>query len=186
MSKGPLDDRRQALEEAFFKKENERLMQRLREERDQENERAALGRACGISDEALLDTLLAQGVRAESVAALVLVPQVTVAWADGTLSPGERTAILESADQAGTERSSPAYELLEHWLEYAPAEQLFKTWELYVNVLCETLEQADRKRLADDILARSKKVAQAAGFVLKRTSSEEQAVLDRIKAAFES
>jgi hypothetical protein len=43
-------EREKAFEEVFFRKENERMLQRIRDERRQETERAELARACGIQD----------------------------------------------------------------------------------------------------------------------------------------
>ena len=51
MAKNPEDflgDRRKALEEAFFRKENARLLENLREKRHDEEKRTSLSRASGI------------------------------------------------------------------------------------------------------------------------------------------
>src|SRR5688500_6619330 len=57
-----LDDRRRALEEAFFAKENERLLQNLRQADVGKSGQDALATVSGIADDALLGKLAALGV----------------------------------------------------------------------------------------------------------------------------
>src|SRR4029450_10355631 len=91
-----LADRRKALEEEFFRKENERQRAALQARKKRDESKAAL-RETGIGDDALIDRLLDLGVAAEAVVALELAPLVAVAWADGTLDDRERAAVLRAA-----------------------------------------------------------------------------------------
>ena len=116
-----LDDRRVALEEAFFRKENERLRERLRAERERESTRRALAGEVGLEDKALLDRLVELGIRVDTVEALVLVPLAMVAWADGKMDAREREAVLRGAEASGIAPGSPAYQLLDTWTIAAPA-----------------------------------------------------------------
>src|SRR5713226_8693532 len=86
-------DRRKALEEAFFAKQNERVKQQLRAKQEGQARREALAAASGIRDEGVLDKLVSLGLGAETLAVLSLVPLVEVAWADGTIDAKERAAI---------------------------------------------------------------------------------------------
>ena len=77
MAKNPEDflgDRRKALEEEFFRKENEKLRGQLRAQMERADHRESLARASGISDKAVLDDLIALGLDGQTVAALGLVP----------------------------------------------------------------------------------------------------------------
>lgn len=179
-----LEDRRKALEEVFFQKENAALVQKMREKREGEAARAELVAATGISDEALLSALLAQGVDSHTLTALSLVPVVAVAWASGKVEIAERKTILEAAAESGVQPGQPSYELLQSWLETRPAERLLEAWSDYAAQLCSVLDQSHRERFASEVLERAKKVARAAGGVagIGSISSAERAVLDRLKA----
>src|SRR5437660_9372790 len=109
-----LRDRGRSLEGEFFRREDRRLMVRLNELRAAEATREALGEASGITKPAILEKLMELGVRAETVAALSIVPLVEVAWADGALDAKERRAVVE---RAGVDRDSTAGALLEAWLD---------------------------------------------------------------------
>src|ERR1041384_7483850 len=115
-----LHERGKALEDEFFRREDKRLIGRLQELKAAEANREALAKASGITKPEVLDTLVKLGIRAETLAALSVVPLVEVAWADGTLDARERQAVLEHAVHAGITRGSTAYGLLEAWLERRP------------------------------------------------------------------
>jgi hypothetical protein len=179
-----LDDRRKALEEAFFQKENDAAVAKIREHRDELAARGELCAATGVSDEKLLDTLLAQGVTSSSIAALSLVPVVAVAWADGKIDAGERRAIMSGAASHGIEPGQPAHEILEGWLSVRPAERLFEAWGDYAGALCAEMGEEARIHFAEEVLARADKVARAAGGILGigAVSDEEKVVMARLRA----
>src|SRR5690242_3342880 len=80
-----LRDRERALEDEFFRREDQRLLEHLGALRVAASTREALAKASGITDPVLLDMLVAHGIKAETVAALSFVPLLEVAWADGRL-----------------------------------------------------------------------------------------------------
>ena len=86
MSEEFLGDRKKALEESFFAKENEKLRHALQEKETVRTAKEALGEASGISDDAVLEHLMALDIGSDTVAALSLVPLVEVAWAEGSFS----------------------------------------------------------------------------------------------------
>jgi hypothetical protein len=99
-----LRDRGRSLEDEFFRREDKRLTERLNELRAAEATREALGKASGITKPAVLEKLMELGIRAETVAALSIVPLVEVAWADRALDAKERRVIVERAGSIGTQR----------------------------------------------------------------------------------
>ena len=99
MRDNPLDQREKGLEEAFFRKHNRDLLEKLRRKTDEASRREQLISLSGISDQSLLDKLVAAGLDAGSLAALGLVPLLQVAWADGKVQPQEREALLEAAKE---------------------------------------------------------------------------------------
>ena len=180
------DERRRALEEAFFRKQEARLQERLHEKHEHDAARDALASRCGISDAALLDRLVDLGIRAETVDALVLVPLAAVAWADGKIDPRERDAILRGADAAGIGKDSPSHALLEAWTHERPEPALLDAWRDYVHALGSSLSAEQVRHLAEQVLGKARAVAEAAGGFLgiASVSKREQAVLTELAAAF--
>ena len=182
-----LGDRRKALEESFFRKRNDELLQKLKQQAELDSKRNELAMVSGITDEKLLERLARLDLGTEAVAALSLVPMVRVAWADGTLDDKERAAILKAAVEAGVNESSASYHWLLTWLDDAPDQELVSAWMEYTKALCATLEPEDRDAIRDGLLKRCREVAEAAGGILGLTnpvSKPEEAVLAEMQAAF--
>src|SRR5918995_1141236 len=85
-----LRDRGRSLEDEFFRREDARLKEKLRETAEREGAREALARAAGIKNPEIVERLIGLNIRPETVTALSLVPLVEVAWADGSLDDNER------------------------------------------------------------------------------------------------
>jgi hypothetical protein len=187
MSKGQLGDHAKAAEESFFAKQNEALRQRLRESEEIKAKKQALSAASGVTDDGLLDKLVALNLPGETLAALSLAPLVMVAWADGRVDSNERAAVLSAAEGSGLGQHEASYQLLERWLaEPAPPDTLIK-WKAYVEVLSATLGKEAGQALKSTILARARGVAEAAGGFLgigSKVSSAEKAVLAELERAF--
>jgi len=181
-----LDDRRVALEEAFFNRENERLRERLRKEREREWTRNALAAEMGLEDEVLLDRLVELGIRVDTVEALVLVPLAMVAWADGKMDEREREAVLGGAGASGITPGSPAYELLDTWTKQRPPREMMDSWRAYIGALGKQLSADQRRALEARILGRARAVAQATGGLLgiASVSREEEAIIAELASAF--
>ena len=109
MSGDALGERKASLENAFFAKQDAELRRRMAEKESAQARRAALAETSGIRDEAVLDKLVAMNINSETLAAMSLVPLVAVAWADGTIDPNERSAVLRAAEQEGLSKQSPNY-----------------------------------------------------------------------------
>jgi hypothetical protein len=83
------------------------------------------------------------------------------------------------------DRTSPGYQLLEKWLEERPGDELIATWKGYVGALRSHLDEAAFAALRNNILTRTRAVAQSAGgfLGLNRVSKEERELLARIEEA---
>ena len=187
MKENALETRRRALEESFFKDQDARLLTAMREKAARAEKKAALSESSGLTNPHLLEQLLALEIDSETLAALTLIPLVEVAWADGSVAPQERDAVLAAADAVGITPESESYLLLDHWLQKAPPATLLEAWESYVAGLSETLSPDARRTLRHDVMERVKQVASAAGGFLGlggRISSSEQKVLDRLEGSF--
>ena len=188
--KDMLEERRRALENVFFERYNRKLLEQIREKHQHELDRDRLAEVYGVTDEEFLDLLLVQGIKAESLAALVLVPLVVVAWSDREMSPEEIRVILEAADDLGIKEGTPAIKLLNYWLVHPPTSKLIDTWTAYTNTLCSRLKPDNRKRFADNILHWATEVARAAGGVLggvgPKICKKEREALSRLAEAFDA
>ena len=183
-----LGDRRKALEESFFARENARLLDRLKVEKRTHDTRGALAQISGISNDAVLEKLCELGIEADTWIAVSVAPLVEVAWADGKIEDSEREAVLSGAEANGIGSSSPGYQLLESWLAHRPDGRLLEVWGEFIVGLCAELSEAERTELKNEILGRARSVAEAAGGFLglgKRISTEEEVVLAELSKAFE-
>ena len=107
-----LGERGKALEDEFFRKEDARLTEKLRELKAKEATREELARISGIKNTAILDRLIQLGVHAETLVALSIVPLAEVAWADGAIDAKEEQAILDRAAKSGVTPGSVSCDLL--------------------------------------------------------------------------
>lgn len=187
MSDEFLGDRRMALEEAFFRKENERQLAELREELSRKKSKGELRTASGITDDEVLEHLVSLGVSGQTLAALTLVPLIHVAWADGKMDAREREAVLMAAAGKGIDPTSATHRLLSSWLEEPPDSILFDAWRAYIRELSSSLVPGQRGLLKSQILAFAQTVAESAGGFLgiKTVSPAETTALDQIAAAFD-
>lgn len=182
-----LHERGRSLEEEFFLREDQKLLERLREQRSAEEARAALAKATGISNPAVLDKLRDLAIGPETATALSIVPLVEVAWADGELDAKERDAVLGAARESGFAPGSVEHSLLEAWLKRKPAAGLLTAWAHTVEAMVATLAAPEVERLKAGLLDRARAVASASGGVLglgSKVSKSEQAMLDKLATAF--
>ena len=186
MSEVTLEERGRALENQFYEKENQQKLAAMKQKLDSQGTKDELRKASGMSDDAVLEQLVALGLRGNTIAALSLVPLIQVAWADGKIQDNERTAILQGAHGKGLEKGTPGYALLETWLVKKPSNELIEAWEAYIKALASQLNDEQNRLLKNQIVGFAKMVAAAAGGFLGigRVSASEEKVLDRIEAAF--
>lgn len=184
MSNEVLGDRGKALEELFFAKENEKFRQAQLQQQESKNQKEALAAASGITDNTVLEQLVALEIRSDTLAALSLVPLVAVAWADGTMDDSERRAILSAAEDSGL--SGESADLLDAWLLTQPSDKVFSAWKDYVAALTGTMDVAGRDRLKQELLSRARKVAESAGGILGigKISKQEEDKLNELAQAF--
>lgn len=187
MSDEILGDRRRAMEEAFFARESDELVQRLRRLDETKRRKEALASASGITNEAVLDKLAELDISNSTVAALALVPLVAMAWADGSIDARERAAVFAKAQEEGVSAGDVSHELFEAWLKERPPANLLSTWRDYVRALVEPMSPEDRRFFKERVLTRARSVAEAAGGFLgigNKVSPAEQKLLYELASAF--
>jgi hypothetical protein len=179
-------ERGKALEDMFFHNRDQQLLDQMKADMHGKEAREAIVAATGIEDPEVVDRLLETGISKETLASLSLVPLVMVAWADGTVEPSERAAIMTAADQNGLTKDSAAYGLLQNWLANKPDPELLHTWEKYVAALKKSITEEDFAHLHVKVIGRAKLVAESAGgfLGLNKTSANEQRVIDKLESAF--
>ena len=187
MAEVTLEERGKALEDQFFEKENQEKLAALKDKLDTQRSKDDLRKASGMTDDAVLDKLVALGLKSNTIAALSLVPLIQVAWADGTIQDNERTAILQGAHGKGLEEGTDGYELLQAWLKTKPSDDLFVAWEAYIKTLTAQLNEEQNRLLKNQIVGFAKVIAESAGGFLgfAKVSGKEEAVLARIEKAFD-
>ena len=176
-----VDDPGRALEEAFFQDVDQDLIAKFFENAAQDEQRKSLISQTGLPDTPLIDELLDRDFSAASLSALMLLPAVLVAWADGTMAPAERRTVLQAASEQNL--GEDAIKLLESWTEKQPGDNLWSLWQQYAGAVYDKIGPESAGQLADEILALATKVAEAAGGIFGRMSisAEEQVILDEIK-----
>lgn len=188
MTTDSFERRRQALEEEFFRKREQAVLTRLREEMEAEQPRVAMKRLTGIADEAAVDTLVAMKLNHETVAAFGLHPLVQVAWADGRIDEKERAALLEAAESLGLARGGAAFAAFEAFLAEPPRPEAHDAWLAWAAAMREKVEAPTWRRLGADMVGRARAVAEASGGLLglgRRVSEREETVLAALARAFE-
>ena len=183
-----LGDRKKALEESFFSKENAKLLERMKAEKTMKAAKEGLAEISGIQDDAVLERLVTLNIGLDTWAAISLVPLVEVAWADGKIDDNERRAVLAAAEANGIFPSSPSYALLESWLAHRPDARLLAVWGEYIVDLCANLGEGEKATVKAKVVGRAREVAKAAGGFLglgTKISTEEDVILRELEKAFD-
>jgi hypothetical protein len=181
-----MDERRSALEDEFFHKEDQQKLAAMKDKLAAQATKDELRKVSGMTDDDVLDKLVGLGLSGKTVAALSLVPLIYVAWADGTIQDNERDAILHGAQGKGLEAGSAGHELLSSWLAKQPGDSLFEAWEGYIGSLIAQLNDEQTRLLKKQVVNFASLVAGSAGGFLGvgKVSGAETKALARIEAAF--
>ena len=105
--KDRLAERGRALEDDYFRKRDQELVEKMRRAAAAEQGRAELGQRVGLTDPALLGQLEALGFTPETVVLLPLVPAVQMAWAEGGVSAAERELLVQLARRRASRPGAP-------------------------------------------------------------------------------
>jgi uncharacterized tellurite resistance protein B-like protein len=187
MSSDPFKQREKSFEEEFFRKQERKLVDKLRETLQKKQTREELAEITGIQDPAVLDTLTAMNLAKDTFAAFALYPLVEIAWADGEVDEKERKAFLAAAAEHGLAPGMTAHAALEGFLKTKPSEDARKAWYAWAAELNVKLDAGERRKLREGLSKRARAVAEASGGILglgNKISSNEQRVLDALEKAF--
>ena len=189
MAKGDyLNERDRTLEDDYFRKKDQELIEKMREATALERRTAEYVAKIGFNDPALLQELKDLGFTPDTVSILPLVPIVEMAWAEGGITPAERTMLISLARQRGLLEGSPADLLLASWMENKPSPDTFVHATRLIRAILDTGVAPIGSMTADEIIQHSESIAAASGgvFGFHKISSEERATLDKIVNALKS
>jgi tellurite resistance protein len=188
-----LKDREHGDEAVYFRKQDEKLLQKIRERAALEEVAQALAEKLRVDDRELLNRVVDLGLTRDTGAAILLAPLVQVAWAEGSVSPRERKVVLEIAASRGVEAGSGAHRQIESWLAQRPSDALFETALEVLKAGLAVLPEAERNERIQSIVAGCARVAEATGGGLAKLLGlstgivdQEAAVLDAIGAKLRS
>ncbi len=182
MNNAAIARHRQELHDAFFEDRDQELLDFLRFETKtiEEQEMDQLQSTAGIDDPEVLADLKRVGITSASMTAFMLLPLVRLAWADSKIQNGEFESLLKAADDDGIAYGTPAYRLLNRWLEERPTEKVLDAWRNYAQALARELDEASLESFRQATLGRARRVAEASGGIFglgEKISENERHVL---------
>lgn len=187
MSNDAISDRRKELEEAFFKKENAKLLEKIKAEKQRALDTEAIKNITGLVDPKTIDQLLALKLDAGTIAAFTLFPLIDVAWADGAVDAKEKKAVMQACEAKGIKSGSPGWALVDGWLEQQPPAAMRETWMAYAKSVGGSLDAPAKALIKNELLGRAREVAEASGGILgmgNKVSKGEADVLAKLEQAF--
>lgn len=183
---GPMKDRRTDLEEHFFLKEDQKMLENLRSLQKMQETKEALAQVSRIRNEAILQRLVELDVRPETLVSLRLIPLVEMAWANGSVDEKEKAAVFAAAEREGWAKDQPDYEILARWMEHRPAPKLLEAWLNYVRGLAEHFTPEEKAEFKKAVMTHARNIAEASGGFLGfgKISASEAEMLRKLDAAF--
>jgi hypothetical protein len=171
-------------EEEYFRRKDRELVEKLRREAEENQARQALEATSGIHDPVVLQELAALGFTPDTVDLLPLVPIIQVAWAEGGVSPEERSLIEQFARERGIEPGSVADRQLSLWLAERPPDDVFARATRLIRALLDHPDGHGHTLTLEDLIHRCEEIAAASGGILgfHKISAPERALLGRIQS----
>ncbi len=186
MDRDSFKERERALEEGYFRAQDAKLIDRLREDAKLEEIVLALAEHLQVDNPELLRRVIALGVTLDTGPAFLLAPLVQVAWAEGNVTDRERDTVMRLAAARGVETGSPAHTQLLKWLQERPSDALFDTAMEVIRGGLALLPPEQREERLKRIVHACHEVAEASGGLAKilglgsGVSGEEGALLEAI------
>jgi hypothetical protein len=184
-----MKERERSFEAEYFRKQDAKLLEKLRERAAFEDVAQALADKLRIDEAELLQRVVDLGLTRETGPALLLAPLVQVAWAEGRVTERERRVIFELAENRGIAPGSPPHARLEAWLRERPSDALFDAALEVLRVAASVMPPVEREERLREVMESCKRVAEVSGRGLGEmlgakgwVSTEEAEVLEAIEA----
>lgn len=181
-----LGGKKRKLEEEYFRKKDQELIDRLRRSAAADRARHDLEERTGLHDPELLNELQALGFTPDTLPLLPLVPLVQVAWSEGGVSNAERAQIVSLARSRGIAECCPADVQLMEWLDRKPHPHVFEGATRLIGAMLAAGSSELQDLTADDLVKYCEDIAHASGGILGgfmgigTVSPEEKAALSQI------
>ena len=180
-------DRERANEAAYFRQQDARLLETLRQRAPLDEIAKALGEKLQLDNPELLERVRLLGLKPETAPALLVAPLVQVAWSDGSVTNKEAETVLRLVQHRGVEADTPPYGQIIAWLESRPSDELFDTAVEILKYGFSVLTEAEQEVRIKKIVEACHEVAEASGGGLAKVlglasgvSGIEAATLDTI------
>src|ERR1044072_9189055 len=121
-----LKDRGRGEEADFFKRQDAKLIEKMRERARLDEIAKALAAKLRVDDAELLRRITDLGLNHETGTAILLAPLVQVAWAEGRGTEAERAVVIELAASRGLTAGMLAHDQVLAWLRERPSDELFE------------------------------------------------------------
>src|SRR5215470_8713559 len=141
------------LEEEYFGRKNQELIEKMRRQRAREADRQKMSEMMGVNDQEVLEALQDLGYTSETIQLLHIVPLVEVAWTEGGVADREREMIFKIAKARGVQPGGVAHDMLSHWLENKPSERFFENSLRAIRVVLDLLPDEQRETGRRDLIA---------------------------------
>ena len=175
-------ERGRSLEEEYFRKKDKELIEKMRRVAAATEARAEMAKQTGLTDPEMLQELEALGFTPETVGLLPLVPVVQMAWAEGGVTPAERSLIVKLARARGIQEGGAADRQLSDWLDRRPGEHVFTHATRLIRAMLAAPGHGDLT--AEALVEHCEAIAAASGGILgmNRVSAEERQLLATLAA----
>ena len=192
MEKDIFKERGRAIEEAYIRQQDAKLIEKLRQRAKLEDIATALAEKLQVDDPDLLRRARDLGVTLDTAPAFFMAPLVQVAWAEGSVTKQEHDTVLRLARVRGIEENSPAYAQLLEWLRVRPADAIFDTAVEVIKSGFAVLPPEEKEEHIKRVVQACHEVATASGGGLAKVlglgsvSSTEASILDTITSTLRS
>ena len=176
-------ERERGLEEGYFLKREQELIEKMRQRVALERERSQLADKIGVTNDEILQALQDLGYNSETIKLLHLMPLVHIAWADGKVSDRERKVILEAARASGIAEASDAERDLERLLHERPSDEFMDAQFMAIRAIMQAVPEDSQKAMRENLTTYCTALASLSKgfFALEpRVSSAEREALARV------
>src|SRR5689334_4348165 len=180
-------DRERGEEAEHFRREDAKLIEKMRARARVGEIAEALAAKLRVDDAELLRRVKDLGLDQETGPAILLAPLVQVAWAGGSVTEAERRKVLELGESRGVTPGTPVYDQVVQWLRERPSDALFETAMEVMRLGFAVLPEQERNERIKELVAACRQVADASGGGLawlfgigEAVAPDESRVLDEI------
>ncbi len=163
VDKGMFSDREKAIEANYFRQQDQRLLDKLRQNATLDEIALAMRDKLQLDNPELLQRVRALGLGPDNAAAILVAPLVQVAWASDSVSKGEREAVFRLARERGVEDGSAAQAQLGSWLDQRPNDELFAVALDVIKQGLAVLSRVEREERIKQIVEACHEVAEVTG-----------------------